>query len=147
MWAVARIHDACRLGRIVNRFSKDQNTVDEALPRAFQSYTRQLAVVLGIFLVISYSTPIFLAIIAPLGPTHPSHILLCTKRHRDTETYTTLSHTYVETHRQSHSYTHTRACTHMLLLTLGAVLEMHLRRRLLFRAAVLCRHGTRDSPT
>ena len=56
-----------RLGRIVNRFAKDQNTVDEALPRAFQSYLRQFASVMGIFIVISYSTPIFLAAIVPRG--------------------------------------------------------------------------------
>jgi len=58
---------ALRLGRIVNRFSKDQSVLDDALPRAFGAYLRQLFYVTGIFVVIAYSTPIFLVIILPLG--------------------------------------------------------------------------------
>lgn len=55
------------LGRVVNRFSKDLNTIDEMLPRTFNSYFRTLSNVAGIILVISISTPIFLAAVIPLG--------------------------------------------------------------------------------
>ena len=51
----------------MNRFSKDQSVLDDALPRAFGAYLRQLFYVTGIFVVIAYSTPIFLVIILPLG--------------------------------------------------------------------------------
>jgi len=59
--------DTTPLGRIVNRFSKDQNVVDEVLPRTFQSYIRTLFNVVGILAIISFSTPYFLIAIIPLG--------------------------------------------------------------------------------
>ena len=51
----------------MNRFSKDQNTIDEILPRTLQSYLRTAFQVAGILFVISYSTVIFLAAIVPMG--------------------------------------------------------------------------------
>jgi len=59
--------DTTPLGRILNRFSKDQNTIDETLPRTFQSYLRTLFQVMGILVVISYSTVGFLIVIIPMG--------------------------------------------------------------------------------
>jgi len=56
-----------RLGRIINRFSKDQSTIDEVLPRTFQSYFRTLFSVIGILVAIAYSTYYFLIAIIPLG--------------------------------------------------------------------------------
>ena len=120
------------MGRIVNRFSKDQNTVDEALPRAFQSYMRQFASVMTIFVVISYSTPIFLAAIVPLGTcivhmgwTGRASLAPCTP------------------------WFH-RCISH----SLGAFGRMYVlrdngrcRRGLLLRAALLCCDRARDPPT
>jgi len=55
------------LGRILNRFSKDQYTVDETLPGSFQSYFRTMFNVISIFFVIVYSTPLFVVGAIPLG--------------------------------------------------------------------------------
>ncbi|KAI8141790.1 multi drug resistance-associated protein MRP [Fennellomyces sp. T-0311] len=59
--------DTTPLGRILNRFSKDQHTVDEVLPRSFQGYFRVLFAVIATILVIAVSTPFFLILIIPLG--------------------------------------------------------------------------------
>ncbi|CAO3622955.1 unnamed protein product [Cunninghamella blakesleeana] len=59
--------DTTPLGRILNRFSKDQHTIDEILPRTFGSYFRVLFSVVATVLVIAYSTPFFLVLIVPLS--------------------------------------------------------------------------------
>ncbi|RCH98429.1 ATP-binding cassette, sub-C (CFTR MRP), member 9, partial [Rhizopus stolonifer] len=59
--------DTTPLGRILNRFSKDQHTVDEGLPRTFQGYFRVLFAVISTVIIIAYSTPLFMAVIIPLG--------------------------------------------------------------------------------
>ncbi|KAI8366373.1 multi drug resistance-associated protein MRP [Choanephora cucurbitarum] len=59
--------DTTPLGRILNRFSKDQHTIDEGLPRTFQGYFRVLFSVISTIAIIAYSTPIFLIVIIPLG--------------------------------------------------------------------------------
>ncbi|KAI9207232.1 P-loop containing nucleoside triphosphate hydrolase protein [Polychytrium aggregatum] len=59
--------DTTPLGRILNRFSKDQYTVDEVLPRSFQGYLRTLFVVLSVLLINSIGSPLFLAFVIPLG--------------------------------------------------------------------------------
>ncbi|KAF7729547.1 hypothetical protein EC973_004221 [Apophysomyces ossiformis] len=59
--------DTTPLGRILNRFSKDQHTVDEILPRSFQAYFRVLFSVLATVCIIAFSTPFFLLLIIPLG--------------------------------------------------------------------------------
>lgn len=59
--------DTTPLGRIVNRFAKDVDIVDKQLPLNLKQWLRCLFQVVGIILVISYSTPIFLAVIVPLG--------------------------------------------------------------------------------
>jgi ABC-type multidrug transport system fused ATPase/permease subunit len=58
--------DTTPLGRILNRFSKDQQTADEVLPRNFGDYIRVLFFVIGTILVITVSTPPFLVLIVPL---------------------------------------------------------------------------------
>ncbi|GAB5588211.1 hypothetical protein Unana1_03111 [Umbelopsis nana] len=58
--------DTTPLGRIINRFSKDQHTVDEGLPRTFSAYFRVLFSVISTVCVISYSTPPFMFLIVPL---------------------------------------------------------------------------------
>lgn len=55
------------MGRIVNRFVKDMSTIDEAIPKSFEPFVTNLMVIFGTVLVISYSTPIFLLVLAPLS--------------------------------------------------------------------------------
>ncbi|KAI7899459.1 multi drug resistance-associated protein MRP [Cokeromyces recurvatus] len=59
--------DTTPLGRILNRFSKDEHTIDEVLPRNFNMYVRVLAQVLATVLIITFSTPFFLILVIPLA--------------------------------------------------------------------------------
>ena len=59
--------DTTPSGRIVNRFSSDVAVVDNNLPQTLRMAMTQILSVLSTFFVISYSTPIFLVIILPLG--------------------------------------------------------------------------------
>ncbi|XP_065177497.1 multidrug resistance-associated protein 1-like [Sycon ciliatum] len=59
--------DTTPLGRVVNRFSKDVYTIDEAIPRSLRSFLMMFFNVLSILIVISYSSPIFLGLLAPLS--------------------------------------------------------------------------------
>ncbi|KAJ3054695.1 hypothetical protein HK097_001102 [Rhizophlyctis rosea] len=59
--------DTTPLGRIMNRFSKDQYTVDEILPRTFQQYFRTLFYVMSVIAINAIGSPLFLAFIIPLG--------------------------------------------------------------------------------
>lgn len=54
------------LGRIMNRFSKDVNSVDERIPRSLVMFLRTFLASLGTVFVISYSTPLFLTSVLPL---------------------------------------------------------------------------------
>jgi ABC-type multidrug transport system fused ATPase/permease subunit len=58
--------DTTPLGRILNRFSKDQATVDESLPRSFYSFIRTGFQVLSVIAVITYSSPGFILVVIPL---------------------------------------------------------------------------------
>ncbi|KAI8807236.1 P-loop containing nucleoside triphosphate hydrolase protein [Cladochytrium replicatum] len=66
MHAPQRLFDTTPMGRIMNRFSKDQYTVDEVLPRTFQQYIRQVFVVLAVVAVNAIASPLFLLFVAPL---------------------------------------------------------------------------------
>ncbi|CAG9578808.1 unnamed protein product [Danaus chrysippus] len=55
------------LGRILSRFSKDVDVVDTSLPSELSDVMYCASEVLGTLFVISYSTPIFLAVILPIG--------------------------------------------------------------------------------
>ncbi|KAI7889943.1 multi drug resistance-associated protein MRP [Mucor mucedo] len=59
--------DTTPLGRILNRFSKDQHTVDEVLPRTFNGYFRVLFSVISTIAIIAFSTPLFMILVIPLG--------------------------------------------------------------------------------
>lgn len=59
--------DTTPLGRILNRFSKDQHTVDEVLPRTFNGYFRVLFSVISTICIIAYSTPLFMILVVPLS--------------------------------------------------------------------------------
>ncbi|XP_038214944.1 multidrug resistance-associated protein 1 isoform X4 [Zerene cesonia] len=55
------------IGRILSRFSKDVDVVDTSLPSQLSDVMYCTFEVLGTLFVISYSTPIFMAIILPIG--------------------------------------------------------------------------------
>ncbi|KAF9941830.1 hypothetical protein BGZ67_003920 [Mortierella alpina] len=59
--------DTTPMGRILNRFSKDQSTIDEVLPRSFGGYSRTLFQVASVLLVVTLSTPSFIVVIFPFG--------------------------------------------------------------------------------
>ncbi|XP_073826057.1 multidrug-Resistance like Protein 1 isoform X6 [Musca autumnalis] len=61
------LFDITPLGRIVNRFSKDMDTVDNILPLNMRVAITQAYAVLATIVVISMSTPIFLAVIIPIA--------------------------------------------------------------------------------
>ena len=54
-------------GRIVNRFSKDIDTIDTVISRVLEAWLKCLLRVIETIIVISYSTPIFLAVTLPIG--------------------------------------------------------------------------------
>ncbi|KAK9659778.1 hypothetical protein K7432_018521 [Basidiobolus ranarum] len=58
--------DTTPLGRILNRFSKDQYTLDEVLPQRFNSYFRTCLNVIVVMTVIAFSTPGFLIVVVPI---------------------------------------------------------------------------------
>ncbi|KAF8934648.1 hypothetical protein BGZ52_003729 [Haplosporangium bisporale] len=55
------------MGRILNRFSKDQSIIDEVLPRSFKGYFRTLFQVIGVLVVVNLSTPSFVIVTVPFG--------------------------------------------------------------------------------
>ncbi|XP_063235793.1 multidrug resistance-associated protein 1-like isoform X1 [Bacillus rossius redtenbacheri] len=59
--------DVTPIGRILNRFAKDVDTLDNTLPNTIRSWVTCLFSVVATLFVISYSTPIFIAVIIPVG--------------------------------------------------------------------------------
>ena len=55
------------MGRIVNRFSKDINLIDESIPKSLKSFVSCFFTLCGTIFVISFTTPIFLAAFVPIG--------------------------------------------------------------------------------
>ncbi|XP_025986916.1 multidrug resistance-associated protein 1 isoform X3 [Solenopsis invicta] len=59
--------DTTPSGRILNRFAKDVDVIDNVLPHILRAALMCLASVIATLVVISYSTPIFIAVILPIG--------------------------------------------------------------------------------
>ncbi|XP_014222082.1 multidrug resistance-associated protein 1 isoform X9 [Trichogramma pretiosum] len=59
--------DTTPSGRILNRFGKDVDIVDNVLPPNIRAWLFCLVTVIATLVVISYSTPIFIAVILPIG--------------------------------------------------------------------------------
>ncbi|CAH1713412.1 unnamed protein product [Aphis gossypii] len=61
------LFDTTPIGRILNRVSKDIDTIDNVLPFILRSTIQTVFSVTGTLVVISYSTPVFTAVIIPIG--------------------------------------------------------------------------------
>ncbi|XP_013177998.1 PREDICTED: multidrug resistance-associated protein 1 isoform X1 [Papilio xuthus] len=59
--------DCTPVGRVLNRFSKDVDVLDNVLPMTLRGWTSCFFSVLGTLFVISFSTPIFMSVILPIG--------------------------------------------------------------------------------
>lgn len=59
--------DTTPLGRIVNRLSRDVDTIDVNIPMTIRIWLGTFSGVFTTICVIAYSTPIFLAVVVPLG--------------------------------------------------------------------------------
>ncbi|GAB6029961.1 hypothetical protein CHUAL_005656 [Chamberlinius hualienensis] len=59
--------DTTPLGRIVNRFAKDVDVVDNSIPMTIRSWVMCVLQVISTLVVICISTPIFIAVIVPLS--------------------------------------------------------------------------------
>lgn len=60
------LFDTTPIGRILNRFSKDINILDNVLPELLMVFISQLIAVIGTLVVISISSPWFLIVIIPI---------------------------------------------------------------------------------
>ncbi|BFZ17594.1 hypothetical protein BsWGS_20633 [Bradybaena similaris] len=58
--------DTTPLGRILNRFSRDVDVLDVGMSRQVRLMLQTLATLVSIIVVISYTTPIFLAVVVPI---------------------------------------------------------------------------------
>ncbi|XP_063439571.1 multidrug resistance-associated protein 1-like isoform X1 [Mytilus trossulus] len=67
MKAPMAFFDTTPVGRIVNRFSSDVATIDSMLPMNFRMFLGTVIGTLSTLVVITYSTPIFLAVVLPLA--------------------------------------------------------------------------------
>ncbi|XP_021917145.1 multidrug resistance-associated protein 1 isoform X2 [Zootermopsis nevadensis] len=64
---VSTFFDVTPIGRILARFSSDVNVVDAVLPHLFHMWFPNIFRVVATLVVISYSTPIFISVIIPIG--------------------------------------------------------------------------------
>lgn len=55
------------LGRIVNRFSKELDTIDDRVPRSIITFLRSTLEMVAVIFIISFATPLFLSVILPLA--------------------------------------------------------------------------------
>lgn len=62
--------DSTPIGRIINRFSRDIDTIDDDIPIALRIWILTFFIVISIFVVIVYSTPMFFMVMIPIGITY-----------------------------------------------------------------------------
>ncbi|KAK4875040.1 hypothetical protein RN001_011462 [Aquatica leii] len=59
--------DVTPIGRILNRFSKDIDVLDNSLPMIIKGWFNCFLSVFAILFVVSYTTPMFLVVVVPVG--------------------------------------------------------------------------------
>lgn len=59
--------DTTPIGRIVNRFAKDIDTVDVTIPMTIRSWLSCLLQVISVIIVICFQTPIFICVVLPVS--------------------------------------------------------------------------------
>lgn len=59
--------DCTPVGRILNRFGKDVDVLDNELPMTLRGWSSTFFAVLGTLFVVSFSTPIFMSVVIPIG--------------------------------------------------------------------------------
>ena len=59
--------DTTPLGRVMNRCSKDVDSLDVQLPSVVRRFLYLTLPLTSIIVIVSYSTPIFLVIVVPMG--------------------------------------------------------------------------------
>lgn len=65
--APMQFFDSTPVGRVINRFSKDIEVIDGALPRTLHSWSACALGVISTLFVVCYSTPLFVIVIIPMG--------------------------------------------------------------------------------
>ncbi|UJR17739.1 hypothetical protein I4U23_004637 [Adineta vaga] len=68
LYTSLRFYESNPIGRILNRFSKDQQVLDDLLPLAFYDTVQTLILVLGSLVIIGMSNPWVLLILLPILP-------------------------------------------------------------------------------
>ncbi|KAI9351383.1 P-loop containing nucleoside triphosphate hydrolase protein [Obelidium mucronatum] len=58
--------DTNPMGRVLNRFSKDQDAIDQSLASSYQSFATSLASTISTFTLIIYATPVFAVPLIPI---------------------------------------------------------------------------------
>lgn len=66
-------------GRVLNRFSKDQNAIDEQLFMAVFMFLNQAFTAIGVVAVVSSVTPFFVSMLIPLGIIYFMFLALLTR--------------------------------------------------------------------
>ena len=59
--------DTTPLGRILNRLSRDLDVIDSNIPMFLRGWLFSMAPLLSTVVIITYTTPIFLVLLIPLG--------------------------------------------------------------------------------
>lgn len=122
--------DTTPLGRLINRFSKDIDTLDDQLRMQIQFWMMQFSPIVATIVVVTYSTPIFIVVVIPLlilfviiqvgcdqlANSHHQFAGCMLHTYAHTVGYThihSLLHTYAHSLLHTYSHIHTQSATHI----------------------------------